>query len=181
MTRLSAVLVATVLVACTSARTGGTGPAPVGSAIAASKDAAAVPRGGDPSRNSNGTPKGFGPLPAGVPGRAVVLRYEDFGPQVLAEALLGAECYSFGACCCSEPDDRFDVRVVVYVGAEGELRDRYPSGPTRGDYRFVPRNAALAHLDAALRDLDEPGQDEVLKKLAARLRATRAALVTALP
>ena len=67
MTRLSAVLVATVLVACTSARTGGaSGPAPEGSSSAASKGAAAVPRGGDPSRNSNGTPKDFGPLPAGV-------------------------------------------------------------------------------------------------------------------
>lgn len=182
MTRLSAVLVATVLVACTSARTGGaSGPAPEGSSSAASKGAAAVPRGGDPSRNSNGTPKDFGPLPAGVPERAVVLRYEDFGPQVLAQGLLGADCYVFGACCCSEPDDRFDVRVVVYVGPEQGLRDTYPSGPTRGDYRLVTRKAALDHLDAALRDLDEPGQDEVLKKLAARLRATRAALVTALP
>lgn len=179
MSRLGVAVVVGVLVSCTSARTGSGGPAPLGSSAAVAKAAPDASRGRDASRNSNGTLRDFGPLPKGIPGRAVVFRYEDFGPESLATPLLGAECYPFGACCCSEPDDRFDVRVVVYTGPEGDLREKYPSGPTLGDYRFVPRTAALAHVDAALRDLEGAGADDGLTGLVARLRATRKTLVEA--
>lgn len=178
MSRLGVAVIVGVLVSCTSPRAGGgEGPAPLGSSTPVAKAASDASRGRDASRNSNGTLRDFGPLPKGVPGRAVVFRYEDFGPQALAASLLGAECYPFGACCCSEPDDRFDVRVVVYTGPEGDLREKYPSGPTLGDYRFVPRTAALTHVDAALRDLEWAGADDGLTGLVARLRATRKTLV----
>jgi len=128
----------------------------------------------EPARNSNGTPQTFPPAAPDVPGRMIVLDYDDFGPQAMAHELLGLDCYSFGDCCCSEPDDEFDVRVVVHDGAsEAAARARYPTGPDRGDYRIIDVAAARRFVDAQLADLATWPPEDRLPALEATLRATR--------
>ncbi|HUS68022.1 MAG TPA: hypothetical protein VMZ28_25995 [Kofleriaceae bacterium] len=135
-----------------------------------------------PARNSNGTRQTFPPPAPDVPGRMVVLDYDDFGPQALAHELLGLECYSFADCCCSEPGDAFDVRVVVHDGAsEAAARTRYPIGPDSGDYRIIDAAAARAFLDAQLADLASWPPEDRLPALEATLRATRVRLQASIP
>ena len=135
---------------------------------------------GPRAKNSNGTQKVFVPAPPDVPGKMHVFVYEDFGPQIMAEALLGPDCYSFGACCCSEPSDSFDVRVVVYRGASpSEVARRYPTGPDLGDYRLVPLEKARAYVVARLAELRagrEPDDGRELRELESRLERTLASL-----
>jgi hypothetical protein len=137
------------------------------------------------SKNSNGTPKHLPLAPPDVPGKMHVLVYEDFGPQVMAEALLGPECYSFGACCCSEPSDSFDVRVVVHRDTEpAEVARRYPTGPDFGDYRLVPLAKARAYLVARISELRagrEPDDGRALRDLESRLARTLASLDLSFP
>ena len=97
----------------------------------------------------------------------VVLHYQDFGPQVMAHELLGFECE--GRCCCLEPDQTFDIRVVVQPGLGDDAI-------TTGAVRTIDAGAALAYLDAHLADLSSWPAEERLPELEATLRATRAAL-----
>jgi hypothetical protein len=125
-----------------------------------------------PARNSNGTRQTFPPPAPDVPGRMVVLDYGDFGPQEMAYELIGFDCY--GACCCREPGDSFDVRVVVHDGAsEAAARARYPTGPDTGDYRVLDVTAARAYLDANLADLASWPAEDRLPEIEATLRATK--------
>jgi hypothetical protein len=109
-----------------------------------------------------------------------VFVYEDFGPQVMAGALLGPECYPFGACCCAEPSDSFDVRVVVHRDVDpSEVARRYPTGPDLGDYRLVPLAKARAYLVARIAELRagrEPDDGEAQCALELRLERTLASL-----
>ena len=137
------------------------------------------------SKNSNGTPKQFPPAPPDVPGKMHVFVYEDFGPRVMADALLGIDCYPFGSCCCSEPSDAFDVRVVVHRDVEpSEVARRYPTGPDLGDYRLVPVAKARAYLVARIAELRagrEPDDGRALRDLESRLEGTLARLDRSFP
>lgn len=125
--------------------------------------------------NSDGSLRRF-PAPApDLPGRMHVYTYGDFGPQALASQLLGSEVYTFGPQCCFEPDDEFDVRVVVYAATTTEeaARRRYPSGPTLGDHRIVGAAAALAFVEDNLRELQGWPAEDRIPTLEQTLAATR--------
>src|SRR5688572_13086033 len=107
------------------------------------------------------------------PSAPVFLRYQDFGPQVMAYELLGFECY--GDCCCLEPDQEFDSRALAVDG----LRDDVTR--TTGRVRLIGAAAARAHLDEHIADLASWPAEDRLPELEATLRATRERLHASIP
>jgi len=107
--------------------------------------------------------------------RALVLDYADFGPQVMAEPLLGDEWYVWTRPGDLAPDDRFDVRVVVYQGDRAAIERAYPTVPGRSDYRLVARSEAVRFLDRQLAELAAAGADlsQPERVLRRRLEANR--------
>jgi hypothetical protein len=112
-----------------------------------------------------------------------VFDYDDFGPQILASGLLGPDCYSFGACCCMERGDSFQVRVVVHRAdtERAKVLKRYPSGPEVGDYRLVTSVDARAYLLRNLAELRTDKGEDRIPALEARLGATLARLDALFP
>jgi hypothetical protein len=130
----------------------------------------------------------------------LVLRYADFGPQVEAHELLGDEVYSWiGQRCADDPEtghrtchveqddpnDEFDVRVVVYHHRSlAEVRAQYPTVPNHSEYRYVELSDALDYLDGQISSLDreisdDQEADEIsppLVELLQHLQATRSTL-----
>ena len=119
---------------------------------------------------------GCEPARVGPPQRSsgtVVLRYQDFGPQVMAYELIGYECYSPPGCCCVEPDRQWDIRVVVKDG----VRDAVKTGPVR----TIDTDAARDFVDAHIAELTSWPAEDRLPELEATLRATRERLHASIP
>ncbi|MFO0555517.1 MAG: hypothetical protein U0271_44480 [Polyangiaceae bacterium] len=144
----------------------------------------------DPSAaNSDGTPKRARPGRPNIPGHALVLAYDDFGPQASAHTLLGMDWWAWEGGGSFERCDAFDVRVVVYRGiSRSEVQADFPTAKSAGDLergladvRYVEYQAALEHLDLEIRELSnlEEG-DTVLAELRALLERTRARIVAEL-
>ncbi|MBX3219111.1 MAG: hypothetical protein KF795_01250 [Labilithrix sp.] len=137
---------------------------------------------GPEAKNSNGTRRTFPKAPDDVPGKMHRFAYADFGPPSLAHSLLGQECYVFGACCCAEPTDSFEVRVVVYAGVdEAAVRARYVTGPETGDYRLVSARAAKSFVAKHLAELESGSPSDRIPELEKTLRGTRERLAKAFP
>jgi hypothetical protein len=138
---------------------------------------------GEPTveRNSNGTRKTFPASPSDVPGKMHVFRYADFGPQALAGTNgFGDDCY--GDCCCSEPSDSFDVRVVVYQGVtEPEVKQRFSSDPDRGEYRYMPADEAKKFIADSVKDIAQNAAEDGLESLLTTLHRTSQQLATLFP
>jgi hypothetical protein len=107
--------------------------------------------------------------------RAAVVRYEDFGPPAAAYELIGYDFWQWQDEGGSSPDQRYDIRVVVYRNSSpDEVARRYPVQPERQqDYRYVSYDAALKYLDDMI-------AENALPALTERLRATRRELQTQL-
>ena len=134
--------------------------------------------------NSDGTPKVLAPPPPNVPGHALVLPYEAFGPQAMAAPLLGSDWWSWEAGGSFEPGDSFDVRVVVHHDAPAEeIALRYPTVEKKSDYRLLERDHALRYLGDRIAELrrmmdDDEGID--LRSTLTRLAQTRSTIVECL-
>lgn len=142
---------------------------------------------GTPGRttlNSDGTRKRLPPSAPSEPGHALVLRYDDFGPQAMAGQLLGADWWSWEPGGSFEPGDAFDVRVVVYRDRPpAEVVARYPTIRGESDHRLVERAAALRFLDvqlAELRAMSAADDGSDFGRLAEQLRQTRRTIVECL-
>jgi len=82
------------------------------------------------------------------------LKYNAFGPQVLAIDLLGHEWPLWE----SHWDEREHIPIViVYSGMERKAVElKYPSNPDQGiDYRYVTADAAILHLERTIRQMEE--------------------------
>lgn len=160
-------LLAALALACKAPREGGP-PRPAGSARVLGP------------LDSDGSPRRLPPGPPAEPPFTLVFRYDDFGPDVMARELLGPQWWSWARACCFEPNDKFDIRVVVYRDrALADVRARYPTIENESDYRYVERDAALRYLDGAIADLS-PDEDEEWPHqpaLRRRLEETRAAIL----
>jgi len=133
------------------------------------------------TRNSDGSPRMLDRPRADQPGRALVLEYADFGPQVMAEPLLGFEWYAWTKPGDLAPDDRFDVRVVVFDGDRRDIEHAYPTVAGHADYRLVARAEAVRFLDARISELAGSDLSEPERRLRQRLDATRRRIAAAFP
>ena len=89
------------------------------------------------------------------PGRTLILRYEDFGPQVAAYQTIGFEWYQWNNVGDCRPWVRDGIQVVVYEGmSRRQVKKLYPVIPaTKQDYRHLSLQDALQYIDHYKDDL----------------------------
>ena len=113
---------------------------------------------------------------------ALVMEYDDFGPQVMAHELLGMEWWQWEAHGDSNPATTYPVRVVVHRGlGAAELAARYPVDPVKKiDHRYVTVERALAWLGENIAALEkdaamekDPEDEALTAGLLRTLRGTR--------
>jgi hypothetical protein len=123
--------------------------------------------------------------PSSEKGRFVLFHYDDFGPQAMANELLGMSWWSWEGGGSFEPCDDFDVRVAVYdARAADEARLRYPTIRGKSDYRLLERKEALRFLDKKIAELavSPTGAGEYdFGPLRRELERTRMTILTCLP
>jgi hypothetical protein len=74
----------------------------------------------------------------------LVLRYQDFGPQVVAHEWLGMEWYQWNSHGSDDPNEEDDIRVVIYRDVPlDEVKKIYPVVVGKQDYRYLEYGAAL--------------------------------------
>ncbi len=97
------------------------------------------------------------PLPSESAADALVLAYDDFGPQVVAHTLVGMEWWQWEAHGDPDPATTYPVRVVVHRGlGAAELAARYPVDPVkRLDHRYVTVERALGWLGENIAELEQ--------------------------
>jgi len=108
---------------------------------------------------------------------ALVLAYDDFGPQVMAHTLVGMEWWQWEAHGDSNPATTYPVRVVVHRGlGKAELAARYPVDPVKKlDHRYVTVERALGWLGENIAELEKDAasaKDAEDRALAAGLLGT---------
>lgn len=98
---------------------------------------------------------------------ALVLDYNDFGPQVEAYELLGMQWWQWQTHGDSRPRN-YDIKVVVYKDIDLEtVKAKYPVDCLREkDYRFVKYSDALQYLDERIQEID-------ITELNVKLKVTR--------
>ena len=128
--------------------------------------------------DTDGTPRWLlYPARATLPG-TLLLDYDDLGPDCASP--VGSPWWQWAPGGSWEPDDTFDVRVVVHRGVPRvALAAAYPVIVNVSDYRYLDEHAAIAAIDEQLADL--AGEtDEPLVDLRLRLLRTRARILAAL-
>ena len=93
----------------------------------------------------------------------LVLKYSEFGSQVIAHEIIGYEWWQWQAHGKSRPSD-YDVEVVVYQGETLDtVKKLYPiSQRENKDYRYLEYEKAMYYLDLKI---NENTLDEVTQKL----------------
>ena len=88
--------------------------------------------------------------------RTLVLPYDAFGPQAAAYSLIGFEWYQWDSHGDSNPNTKYDVRVVVYRGIPlDQVRKQFPVILGQQDYRYLSYHDALAYCDRLLREYSQ--------------------------
>jgi hypothetical protein len=103
-----------------------------------------------------------------------VLKYEEFGPPVIASDVIGMDWWQWQPHGDSRPR-HYEIKVVVYRGlALDRVKVRYPVVPEKNkDYRYIEYVAALAYLDEKI-------GDDVMEPVTSTLKSTRQKIVRAL-
>jgi len=74
----------------------------------------------------------------------LILKYQDFGPQVVSYKLLGMEWYQWNSQGPDDPNANDDVKVVVYRNVPlEEVKKLYPVVIGTQDYRYLEYKVAL--------------------------------------
>ncbi len=92
-----------------------------------------------------------------------IFKYEEFGPPVIANDLIGMDWWQWQKYGDSRPT-KYDIKVVVYKGVKfQEVKNKYPvSSKDLQDYRYVEYEKAIKYLDNAIK---ENVIEELTKKL----------------
>ena len=96
-----------------------------------------------------------------------VFLYQDFGPPVIANELIGMDWWQWQS--HGEPvPQNYDIKVIVYQGIDLQiLKKRYPVVPEKEkDFRYVSYDDAVQYLDKHI-------DDNVLEATTKTLKATR--------
>jgi hypothetical protein len=81
-------------------------------------------------------------------GNFIVLNYQDFGPQAMAEELLGPEYWQWDSGQYSQPQ-KFDIKVVVYRNMNLDVvKLTFPVNKNqKKDFRYVEYKVAMQWYD----------------------------------
>ena len=91
----------------------------------------------------------------------VVLKYSDFGPQVVVHEVLGMEWYQWNSQGPDDPNESDDIKVVVYRNIPlDEVKRKFPVIKEKQDYRYLEYGNALKllndyELDPSFKDFPE--------------------------
>jgi len=101
----------------------------------------------------------------------LLMDYTDFGPQVIAQEIIGMEWWQwqdYG----DSVDQSYAIKVVVYNDIAGEIaRREFPVNPEKNlDYRYVEYEKALKYLDEKI-------DENVVESVTERLKDTREVLL----
>jgi hypothetical protein len=107
---------------------------------------------------------------AAIKNNSAVFDYAEFGPQVVSHELLGKEWYQWDPHGSSDPNERYDIKVVVYRDMPlKKIQQQYPVIKGEKDYRYLEYSLALQHLDTIAKEpiLSEDAATTKAKILAA--------------
>jgi len=104
----------------------------------------------------------------------VLLKHEDFGPQVVAHEILGMDWWQWQSHGDSKPR-KYDIKVVVYKDIDiSEVKKLFPVDPDLlQDYRYVNYSVAIDYLDKVI-------EENVLESVTTKLVDTKAGIQAAL-
>lgn len=101
----------------------------------------------------------------------VLLNYADFGPQVVAQEIIGMEWWQWQD--HGGPTHRdYAIYVIVYKNVpEEKIRQKFPVRPEKqADYRYVEYQMALEYLDEKI-------EEDVMESVTNRLKITRETII----
>lgn len=98
--------------------------------------------------------------------RHKIFEYAEFGPQAMAHELIGMNWWQWLEPGGFQPNEAFDVKVVVYCAGQGsDVEKQFPvDRATHKDYRYVIKNDAIDYL---IKHINEDFIPEVTEKLKA--------------
>ncbi|MFC1836472.1 hypothetical protein ACFL2Q_17410 [Thermodesulfobacteriota bacterium] len=116
---------------------------------------------------------------AQVDSRTLVLKYSDFGPQIMAWETIGMEWWQWDNHGDSDPKATCEVMVVVYRDIPLPRVERmYPVVPRKEqDYRYVPYGDAIRYLNRNINEKRGLGITEDIVRLTERLNKTKAVIL----
>ncbi|MFV1985132.1 MAG: hypothetical protein ACC657_16405 [Thiohalomonadales bacterium] len=97
----------------------------------------------------------------------IVLNYNDFGPQVISNHVLGMGWWQWQNHGASRPK-LYDIKVVVYRNIElHKIKKTYPIDPiAKKDYRYFRYSDAIKYLNKHIKD-------NVMEELTKQLKRTK--------
>lgn len=83
----------------------------------------------------------------------IILDYKDFGPQVIANEVVGSEWWQWDAHGAPDPTTSYNVKVVVYRNIDiATVKTKYPvSAEQQKDYRYLEYSQSISYLDKHIR------------------------------
>ena len=106
------------------------------------------------------------------PVTALAFNYASFGPEALADELIGKEQWQWQRNESTDPSTRYDIKVVVYTEADlDRLSRRFPIIEEKFmDYRYVKYEDAVAYLDVQIANSTDPTLTKTLEATREKLR-----------
>ena len=86
--------------------------------------------------------------------KALILSYDDLGPQVLAHDLIGFQWWQWDNHGNSNPKTKYDIRVIIFKGISLEtVKNQYPINQNRKvDFRYISYNESIKYLDRIINE-----------------------------
>lgn len=106
----------------------------------------------------------------------MTLHYKDFGPQVIAHALIGNEWWQWENNGAPDPKTVYDITVIVYRNIDlGVVKKQFPVDAERQkDYRYLEYKQSISYLDKHI-------NESILTELTELLVKTRWEIIHHLP
>lgn len=95
-----------------------------------------------------------------------VLQYDDFGPQAAAWELIGMEWWQWDSHGDSDPNTKYDIRVIIYRGISlANIKRLYPViEEKKQDFRYLKYSKAIDYLNDNIKENIIPDVTSTLQK-----------------